>query len=602
MERWRGQALFVAVAAIAIAGLASGGAAAKGKLKAEIIRSKGGIPTIRADSFKDMGFGYGYAFAEDNICTMAAVLRDLQRGALEVLRPRRRVPRGLHQPRERPLLPADQGPRDHRSAARAAAPGRAEAQAPQGRQGLRRRLQPLPAQDRRRQPARPDLRRRPVGARDHRRGRLPALLPARPARVGPDRRGRDRQRRAARRGKLERGGLEGHAGRRRRARGGARRAARGHRLQRLGDRQRGDRERQRHGARQPALPVAGLGALLPVPPGDPRQGQRLRREPVRRPGDQHRPHRQPRLDAHGLDRVPLRPDGAHAGARRPHELPGRRPAGEDGDQRRHRPDPAARRLAGAGDPHALHDPLRADHHVAPGPGALRLDEHDGLRDVRRERGEPPLPQPLLRHQQGAVDERAARHPEEVRGHPVGEHDGLGLARQGALRRHRLGPERAQREGDRRLPGADRRAHLRGPRAADPRRLALGVRTGDRPRLGRARDLRPLEPAEHVPPRLRRQLQRLLLARQPGAAARGIRPDHRRRADRALAARAAGAHDDPRSGWPARTATRATSSRSTACGGSRPTTASTAPSSSARRWLRSATRTPTWSTPTARRST
>ena len=58
-----------------------------------------------------------------------------------------------------------------------------------------------------------------------------------------------------------------------------------------------------------------------------------------------------------------------------------------------------------------------------------------------------------------------------------------------------------------------------PRAADPRRLALRVRAGDRPRLGRARDLRPLEPAEHVPPRLRRQLERLLLARQPRAAAR-----------------------------------------------------------------------------------
>ena len=56
------------------------------------------------------------------------------------------------------------------------------------------------------------------------------------------------------------------------------------------------------------------------------------------------------------------------------------------------------------------------------------------------------------------------------------------------------PNVPEREGDRRLPGAARRAHLRRPRAADPRRLALGVRAGDRPRLGRARDLRPLEPA------------------------------------------------------------------------------------------------------------
>ena len=57
--------------AAAIAALTASGADAKGKLKAEIIRSKGGIPTIRADDFKSLGFGYGYAFAEDNICTIA---------------------------------------------------------------------------------------------------------------------------------------------------------------------------------------------------------------------------------------------------------------------------------------------------------------------------------------------------------------------------------------------------------------------------------------------------------------------------------------------------------------------------------------------------
>ena len=52
-----------------------------------------------------------------------------------------------------------------------------------------------------------------------------------------------------------------------------------------------------------------------------------------------------RLDAHRLDRVPVRPGPARAGARRPDQLPGRRPAGEDGVQRRHRADPAAGRLA-----------------------------------------------------------------------------------------------------------------------------------------------------------------------------------------------------------------------------------------------------------------
>ena len=97
------------------------GADAKGKLKAEIIRSKGGIPTIRADAFKNLGFGYGYAFAEDNICTIAEAYVTVERRALALLRPRRRLARGLHEPRERPLLPADQGHRDHRRGARRAA-------------------------------------------------------------------------------------------------------------------------------------------------------------------------------------------------------------------------------------------------------------------------------------------------------------------------------------------------------------------------------------------------------------------------------------------------------------------------------------------------
>ncbi len=63
--------LAVVSTTLAVVALAATGAAAKGKLKAEIIRSKGGIPTIQGESFKDVGFGFGYAFAEDNICTMA---------------------------------------------------------------------------------------------------------------------------------------------------------------------------------------------------------------------------------------------------------------------------------------------------------------------------------------------------------------------------------------------------------------------------------------------------------------------------------------------------------------------------------------------------
>jgi acyl-homoserine-lactone acylase len=47
------------------------GAAKNGGMEAEIIRQKQGIPTIIADDFKSLGFGYGYALASDEICTMA---------------------------------------------------------------------------------------------------------------------------------------------------------------------------------------------------------------------------------------------------------------------------------------------------------------------------------------------------------------------------------------------------------------------------------------------------------------------------------------------------------------------------------------------------
>jgi hypothetical protein len=44
---------------------------AKGRLTAEIRRTAGGIPHILARDWTSLWFGYGYAFAEDNLCTMA---------------------------------------------------------------------------------------------------------------------------------------------------------------------------------------------------------------------------------------------------------------------------------------------------------------------------------------------------------------------------------------------------------------------------------------------------------------------------------------------------------------------------------------------------
>src|SRR5215813_869091 len=44
---------------------------AAGQLTAQIRYTTGGIPHILAHNWADLGFGYGYAFAKDNICTMA---------------------------------------------------------------------------------------------------------------------------------------------------------------------------------------------------------------------------------------------------------------------------------------------------------------------------------------------------------------------------------------------------------------------------------------------------------------------------------------------------------------------------------------------------
>lgn len=65
-------ALVGGVAAPALAGRPPGphGATA-GQLTAQIRYTTGGIPHILAQNYADAGFGYGYAFAKDNLCTMA---------------------------------------------------------------------------------------------------------------------------------------------------------------------------------------------------------------------------------------------------------------------------------------------------------------------------------------------------------------------------------------------------------------------------------------------------------------------------------------------------------------------------------------------------
>ena len=76
--RFRILAVIAAIAAVA--GSASPALASRppeargpaaGQLTAQIRYTTGGIPHILAHNWADLGFGYGYVFAKDNICTMA---------------------------------------------------------------------------------------------------------------------------------------------------------------------------------------------------------------------------------------------------------------------------------------------------------------------------------------------------------------------------------------------------------------------------------------------------------------------------------------------------------------------------------------------------
>ena len=164
-------------------------------------------------------------------------------------------------------------------------------------------------------------------------------------------------------------------------------------------------------------------------------------------------------------------------------------------------------------------------------------------DGRRQRGELPLPQPLLRDQPGPERRGARRGPAPKPGHPLGQHDRRRLVGRGVLRRH-LGRPRTS---------PTRRRRPATPRSASPpsRLLRLPVLDGDRGdlRVGRATPTRS-RTAPSAPRTCRRSsatttspTERQLLAHQPRGAARGLRPDHRRRANAARAAHAQRPRDD-----------------------------------------------------------
>ena len=189
--------------------------------------------------------------------------------------------------------------------------------------------------------------------------------------------------------------------------------------------------------------------------------------------------------------------------------------------------PVGRQAAGP-HPHALFVGARAGVHLDPRAAAVPVDLHDGPRDGRHQRGQLPLPQPLLRDEHGADRARVRPGGAAQPGDPVGELDRGGLHGRGLLRGHRGGAQRAELQGPGVQHGAGHPDHP-AARHTDPRRVAHRVQVGQRPGRAAARRLRPEEHAVAVPARLRDELERQLLAVQPGAAAGGLRAHHRRRA-------------------------------------------------------------------------
>ena len=70
----------LAAAAVAMVAVAAPAADAK-PLKAKIQRTKYGVPHITAKNIKSLAAGFAYAFAQDNICTIAAEYVTVERAS-----------------------------------------------------------------------------------------------------------------------------------------------------------------------------------------------------------------------------------------------------------------------------------------------------------------------------------------------------------------------------------------------------------------------------------------------------------------------------------------------------------------------------------------
>ena len=233
---------------------------------AKIRRTAHGIPHIYAENFRASPTATATRSPRTTSATIAdsymTVSAERSRyfgpdGCVRSARQQRR----RQQPQLRLLLPADQRrPRSSRSCS----PSRRRAgRCPRSSRACAAtsRATTIPAQTGVDKLPDPTLPRQAVGAPDRRDGRLPALLPARAA-GPPGRRDRRHRRRAAADAARRCGAAARPAPAEPRARSpSALPATAG--LQRLRAGQGRDRQRPRHGARQPALPVARVRALLP---------------------------------------------------------------------------------------------------------------------------------------------------------------------------------------------------------------------------------------------------------------------------------------------------------------------------------------------------
>ena len=193
----------IALAAGLLALLLPAPAAAQDGLDATIRRTPHGIPHIEAKDYAGLGYGYGYALAEDNLCTIAD-----QYVTVRGERSRFFGPDATYTWRGNSSVNTTSRPTSSSSGSstRASSRGSSTKAPPNGPRpevqasvvrgyvaGYNRYLRDTGVDE----PARPRLPRPGVGAPDRGDRRLPALLPARAARLDGRRDRRRRERAAA---------------------------------------------------------------------------------------------------------------------------------------------------------------------------------------------------------------------------------------------------------------------------------------------------------------------------------------------------------------------------------------------------------------------